>query len=108
MPFGEEERSRLIDTYPFFEPAVIPAGTYPGLEEDYHGLNVGSMHLITSADQEEELVYQLTRTLWENREELTSKHPAGRSINPANAPRNTGTEFHPGAVRFYREIGIWP
>ena len=45
---------------------------------------------------------------YENREQVTAKRPAGRAINPANAARNTGTEFHPGAIRYYREIEIWP
>jgi TRAP transporter TAXI family solute receptor len=77
------------------------------LNEDYPCLNVGSMHLITSASKDEDTVYQLTKTLYENREEVAAKHPAGRAINPNNAARPVGTDFHPGAVRFFREIGIW-
>ena len=76
--------------------------------EDFHGMNVGSMHLVTSAGQDEELVYQVTRTIWENRASVVEKHPAGRAIQEKVVVRDTGTEFHPGAVRFYREIGIWP
>ena len=66
------------------------------------------MHLIVSADQDEELVYNMTRVLYENRDRLAEKHPAGRAVNPTNAVRDTGTPFHPGAIRYYREIGIWP
>ncbi len=108
VPFDEQARESLIAGYPFFAPATIPAGTYRGLEADYEGLNVGAMHLITSADADEEMVYQATRTLWENREEVALMHPAGRAIQEKNVVRDTGTTFHPGAVRFYREIGIWP
>ncbi len=108
MPLDEDARQQLINDYLFFRPAVIPAGTYRGLEEDYPGLDVGSMHLIVPAAQDEEVVYQATRTLYENRAEVVERHPAGRAINPANVIRDTGTEFHPGAIRYYREIGIWP
>jgi len=61
-----------------------------------------------SRDVDEELVYRLTKTIYENRAKVVEKHPAGRAINPKNVIRNTGTEFHPGAIRFYEEIGIWP
>lgn len=108
VPFDGEAVERLVTDYPFFDRATIPAGTYRGLDEDFSGLNVGSMHLVTSATVDEELVYQVTKTIYENRAEVVEKHPAGKAINPNVVVRNTGTEFHPGAIRFYREIGIWP
>lgn len=107
IPFEEDVKAALIRDYAFFHPATIPGGTYRGQAEDFHGLNVGSMHLITSAAQDEDLVYRLTKTLYENREEVTAKHPAGKAINPANVIRHTGTDFHPGAIRYFKEIGIW-
>lgn len=108
IPFDEEVRQKLIADYPFFHAATIPAGTYRDQNEDFHGLNVGSMHLITASSLDEDLVYRLTRNLYENREQVAERHPAGNAINPNNAARSTGTDFHPGAIRFYKEIGIWP
>ena len=107
VPYGEQEKAALQDRYPFFAPATIPADTYRGQAEAYHGLNVGSMHLITSADTDEEVVYLMTKILWENKDAVVERHPAGRAINPKVAPRYNGTDFHPGAIRFYKEIGIW-
>ncbi len=108
VPYGDAEMASLQEEYPFFFPATIPSGTYRGLESDYDGLNVGSMHLIASAGADEDLIYQVTKSIWERRAEVVERHPAGRAINPNVAITNTGTAFHPGAVRFYREIGIWP
>jgi TRAP transporter TAXI family solute receptor len=108
VPFEDEAVEELVEIYPFFDRATIPAGTYRNQDEEFRGMNVGSMHLITSAGQDEELVYQVTRTIWENRERVVEKHPAGRAIQERVVVRDTGTEFHPGAIRFYREIGIWP
>lgn len=107
VPFDEAARQKLIQDYAFFHPAQVKAGTYRGQDEDYPCLNVGSMHLITAANKDEEMVYQLTKSIYENREEVTAKHPAGKAINPKNAARIVGTDFHPGAIRFYKEIGIW-
>lgn len=108
IPFDDAARAKLSADYLFFSPATIPAGTYRGQAAEFAGLDVGSMHLITAANQEEQLVYDVTKMLWEQREQVVQKHPAGRAINPKNVIRDTGTPFHPGAIRFYREIGIWP
>jgi uncharacterized protein len=108
VPFDAEAKSNLIAQYPFFHPARIPAGTYRGQTEDFEGLNVGSMHLITGTSHDEDLVYRLTRALYENRAGVAERHPAGNAIHPQNVARPTGTEFHPGAIRYYRELGIWP
>ncbi|MEM7600879.1 MAG: TAXI family TRAP transporter solute-binding subunit [Verrucomicrobiota bacterium] len=107
VPLEESARQKLIEEYAFFHPAVVKAGTYRGQDEDFPCLNVGSMHLITGAAMAEETIYQLTKALYENREEVVAKHPAGKAINPNNAARPVGTDFHPGAIRFYEEIGIW-
>jgi hypothetical protein len=108
VPFDAQAMQGLVDGYLFFDPATIPAETYRNQTTDFHGLDVGSMHLITSAEQDEDLVYRVTKALYENRAQVVRRHAAGNAINPANVVRDTGTEFHPGAIRLYREIGIWP
>jgi TRAP transporter TAXI family solute receptor len=107
VPYTAEAIEQATSEYDFFRPATIPAGTYRGQDEDFNGLDVGSMHLIAAADADEDLIYLLTKTIYENREKVVERHAAGRAINPKNVVRDTGIEFHPGAVRFYREIGIW-
>ena len=114
IPYDETVRQQLIDQYEFYQPVTIPAKnkdgkpTYKGMESDFEALNVGSMQLITHADVDEEMVYQLTKIIWENRAEIAKQHKAANAINEKNAARYTGTDFHPGAIRFYKEIGIWP
>jgi len=108
IPYGDEAKQKLIDEYLFFRPATIPAETYRGQTEPFEGLDTGSMHLITSANADEDRIYNITKILYEQRESVVAKHAAGRAINPKNVVRDTGTEFHPGAIRFYKEIGIWP
>lgn len=106
IPFDKMAVERLSAEYPFFWELTVPGGTYSDLDEDFAAMNVGSMHLITSADYDEERVYQLTKTIYENRQDIS--HPAAKKfINEKNAARYTGTPFHPGAIRYYKEIGIW-
>ena len=108
VPFGDEAKAELLANYPFFAPATIPAGTYRGQDEDYAGLNVGSMQLITGAQVDEEMVYQFTKLIYEQRAEVVKRHPAGKAIQAKVIVRDTGTPFHEGAIRYYKEIGIWP
>ena len=108
IPFDAAARDALFERYPFFAPAKIPADTYRDQREEYAGMNVGNMHLITRASLDEDTVYAFTKALYENRAEVVKKHPAGRAINPKNIVRDTGTPFHPGAIRYFKEIGIWP
>jgi TRAP transporter TAXI family solute receptor len=108
VPFDENAISELVAGFPFFSRASIPGGTYRNIEADFSGLNVGSMQFITSAAQSDDTVYEVTRAIYENRDQVVEKHPAGRAIQPKNIVRDVGTEFHPGAIRYYQEIGIWP
>jgi TRAP transporter TAXI family solute receptor len=110
IPFDPKVRTELVESgkYPFFNFATIPAAKYTDLKEDFLGLDVGSMQLITAASVDDDLVYSVTKIMWENRKAIAEKHPAGRAINEKNVVRNTGTEFHPGAIKFYKEAGLWP
>lgn len=107
IPFDDTAKQKLFENYPFFNAVVIPSETYRGQDEPFHGMNVGAMHLITAANLDAETVYQFTKTLYEQRAEVVKIHPAGRAINPKNVVKDTGTPFHPGAIRYYKEIGIW-
>ena len=107
LPFDDAAKQELFENYPFFNAVVIPSGTYRGQDEAFNGMNVGAMHLITAANLDAETVYQFTKVLYEQRAEVVKIHPAGRAINPRNVVKNTGTPFHPGAIRYYKEAGIW-
>lgn len=108
VPYDEAVMDRLVEAYPFYRRITLAEGTYPNMAGDFEGLVVGAMHLITSAEAGEEMVYAVAKTLYESKAEVVERHGVGRAITAQNAPRDTGTPFHPGAVRFYREIGIWP
>lgn len=108
LPYDEDAKTALASQYLFFDRATIPGGTYRGQDDAYAGLDVGSMHLIAHASADEDTIYRVTRALWEHREEVAERHKAGRAIREGNVVRDTGTPFHPGAIRFFREAGLWP
>jgi len=107
IPFDAAAKQSLFADYPFFNAITIPADTYKGQTEPFASMNVGAMHLITAEGADENMVYAFTKTLYIHRAEVVKRHGAGKAINPTNVVKDTGTAFHPGAIRFYREIGIW-
>lgn len=108
IPFDAAALAALPKQYPFYFTKTIPAGTYSDLAVDLEGINVGNMILATHASVDEETVYAFTKILYEHRDGVAAQHPAGKALNPTNVVRDTGTPFHPGAIRFYKEAGIWP
>ena len=104
----DEDAPEKLSEYPFYFPVPVKADAYSDLNEDLTGLNVGNMQLITHESVDEDVVYNFTKLLFTNREQVAEKHPAGKALNPKNAIRDTGVPFHPGAIKFYKEEGIWP
>lgn len=87
-----------------YMPATIPAGTYQGQDTDVPTVAVGN-YLVTSADVSEEVVYQMTKLIFENLDALKAAHSVGAGISLDEAAKNPPIPLHPGAERFYREQG---
>ena len=90
---------------PEFSPSKIAAGTYRSLDKDYVTIGVYNF-AIGRADLPDDLVYQLVKAVFENQPRLVKAHSAASETLPQNVDKNTFLPFHPGAVRYYREIGI--
>ncbi len=106
VPVAGDEATDIIEDYGFFSADAIPAGTYEDIGET-GTLAVGAQW-ITSADQDEELIYQITQALWneKTRRLLDVGHAKGASVTPETALEGIGIPLHPGAERFYREAGM--
>jgi hypothetical protein len=107
VPIAGQEAEGILEEYEFFADHTIPGGTYQGVEEDVQTLSVGAQW-VTSADQPEELIYGITKALWNDntRKLLDSGHAKGKSITKETALQGIGIPLHPGAERFYREAGL--
>ncbi|MFN3642979.1 MAG: TAXI family TRAP transporter solute-binding subunit [Gemmobacter sp.] len=88
-----------------YVPAVIPAGTYEGQAADVPTAAVANF-FVTHEDVPEETVYLMTKLLFENLPELVAAHQAARSISLETALNGMPVPLHPGAERYYREVGL--
>jgi TRAP transporter TAXI family solute receptor len=67
-----------------------------------------AMTVAASSDVDEETVYKVVKAIHENKEGLVAAHPSFNAMNPDNiSVLQTDVKYHPGAIRYYKEIGIW-
>ena len=107
---SDEEVEKALEVLTAYVPSTIPAGAYEGVDGDTNTIAVSAI-LAVSSDQPEDLIYEITKALWnENtRKLLDNGHAKGKQIRAETALLGIdtlGVPLHPGAERFYREAGM--
>ncbi|MEM7633939.1 MAG: TAXI family TRAP transporter solute-binding subunit [Pseudomonadota bacterium] len=108
--FSEDDLKKINGVIPAYIPSKIPAGVYEGVDTDTLTPAVSAL-LVVSSDQSEELVYGITKALWNDntRKLLDNGHAKGKQITPDTALDGVaalGVPLHPGAEKFYKEVGL--
>lgn len=91
----------------FYHTGTIPAGTYPGQDEDVEVITVPNV-LVVNADMDEELAYNITKAIFDNQDDLALAHPEAKNLSLETALSSTALPYHPGALRYLAEQGITP
>jgi len=115
--------AKIIKEFPFYAKVVIPAGTYKGVDVDTPTITTMAQWVVDAAVPEE-MVYNLTKALWEKgsfvlrkkggkaaeapsgAEIMAKAHAKGRDVTLATALDGVAIPLHPGAAKFYREKGL--
>jgi TRAP transporter TAXI family solute receptor len=105
LNLSPEQIEAIGKALPEFSPSKIAAGTYHSLDKDYVTIGVYNF-AIGRADIPDDLVYQLVKAVFENQPRLVKATLAASDTLPQNVVKDTFLPFHPGAIRYYREIGI--
>jgi TRAP transporter TAXI family solute receptor len=105
LPLSADITAKLIQKYTFLAAVKIPANTYRGQTEDVPTVAVNSV-LIAGNQLKPEVVYNLTKVLFENQPQLAAAHAKGKELNLQRAVTGVSIPFHPGAVKYYQEKGL--
>ena len=105
LDFSQAELAAINKDVDLWRRYIIPANTYPGQSEPIYTVAQPNF-LAVRADIDEEVVYRVTRVIFENLSFLYSVHKATRIMTLENAVEGLPVRLHPGAVRYYREQGI--
>lgn len=87
-----------------YVPVTIPAGTYTGQDTDVSTAGVQNF-LVTRADLSDDLVYAMTKSMFDHLDQMAAAHAAAKGIKLDEAAKNSPVPLHPGAERFYKEKG---
>jgi TRAP transporter TAXI family solute receptor len=97
----------LIESTPFYFKTLIPSETYPKAENDIDIATIGvNATLLTSSRVSEEVVYAITKAVFENVEASTSFQPEFGALLSNHFLDGLTAPIHPGALKYYREIGV--
>lgn len=105
VPIASDKIAKLNEEYPFYTEVVIPANTYNGQTTDITTAAVMAM-LVVSDKLDDDLAYDLTKQMFEQRQVIIDTHSRGNDINIETALKGMPIELHPGAKRYYDEKGI--
>lgn len=105
LDFTDEQLAAIQKRYPIWNRFVIPAGTYPGQDKDINTISQPNF-LACRADLPDDVVYKITKTIYENLPFLHNIHKATKAMSLERATTGLPAPLHPGAERYYREAGI--
>ncbi len=96
---------KFLGKYRFME--KIPTGLYKGQKNKTPVVSFNtSVGIAVRADLDKKIVYQITKTFWENIKQITSTAPWAKALNVDFAAKQRGKlQLHPGAARYYKEVG---
>ena len=105
LEIDNEHAEKLINDYPFYTKFDVPGGSYKDVNSTVQTVAVVATYIV-SDDLDENLVYNMTKTLFEKAEQLAVAHPKGAELNPEYAVSGISIPIHPGALKYYKEIGV--
>jgi hypothetical protein len=106
IPLSTEAQKFICNKLAWLEPMNIPKGTYKGLNNDVPSVGY-NVTLYCMKDLPDDLVYMMTRVVLDHQDEFAKYHPRAVEWTLDNALKSPVTPFHNGAIRYFKEKGIW-
>ena len=104
LAIDQEHADALMNEYGFYTYGVIPGGTYSCVAEDVPAVAVMAT-IIARNDVEEDVIYTLVKGIFDNQDAITEGHAKGAELSVETAVSGIDIPFHPGAVKYFTEVG---
>ncbi len=97
----------LLAEFPYFAKSTIPVKYYPNATNKEDAATYGvKATLCTSSDVSDEIVYAITKELFDNIEDFKTLHPAFADITKESMLTGLSAPIHDGAMKYYKEAGL--
>ncbi len=106
LSWAEKDLDHMVTKEPFFGKYLLPANFFKGVNYPVLTADNG-IQWICNTDMDEGLVYKLTKALVENLECVAKIYAPAKAITPEWAASELGNPFHPGAIKYFKEKGLW-
>ena len=106
LSWSEKDLDNMVAKQPFFGKYLLPANFFKGVNYPVLTADNG-IQLVCNTDMEEGLVYKLTKTIVENLDCVAKIYAPAKAITPEWAASELGNPFHPGAIKYFKEKGLW-
>lgn len=103
LNFSDQDIESLNEAYPYLTGVTVPAGTYNGLDNEVQTVALQAI-LVAESSLSEEVVYNITKAIFENRDTLIAAHDRARDITLDGAESGMTVKLHPGAQKYYDEV----
>lgn len=104
IPLNHDNIKKMVEENPYYIMTKIPAGTYPNVDYDVETYAVTAT-VITNKNVDDQVVYDMVKTVFENLDDLKRSHAAFKHLNPEEMLQGLSAPFHPGAEKYYKEKG---
>jgi TRAP transporter TAXI family solute receptor len=104
VPLTADEVAKSQAVEAVFAPYTLRAGIYDKIDADVQTISIPNV-LVVNADMSDDLAYAITKVLFEKTDELIAIHPAANDTTVDFSLTSTPVPLHPGALRYYEEIG---
>lgn len=107
IPITGDKIKALIKEKPYYAESIIEVKNYPDIENTNDIKSVGvKATLVTSIDMSDDIVYEITKDVFENLEDFKKLHPAYSVLTKENMLQGLSAPIHPGALKYYKEAGL--
>ena len=104
LPITEKGLAEMKKINAGYNKVIVPAGTYPKQDKDLPVIGY-STHFITQCKLPEDKIYAVTKAMAAHVADMAAVNKAMAKLTPKDMAEDIGVPLHPGAAKYYREVG---